>query len=55
VVTHRWIDFTRDYPEGMIGKSFLTVMFPMQFFIYNIVPYLTLAFMHYQNCKPNPR
>ena len=30
-------------------------MFSMQFLIYNIVPYFTLAFIHYKNFKPDPK
>lgn len=54
VIENLWIDFSRDYPDGMTKKG-STAMFPLQFFIYNIVPYNTLAFMHYQNYRPDPR
>ena len=38
-----------------MANRFLTVMFSMQFLIYNIVPYFTLAFIHYKNFKPDPK
>jgi len=53
-----WINFTEDYsqlPGGLMQNRFETVMFSLQFLIYNIVPYLTLAFMHYENYKPDPK
>ena len=53
-----WINFTEDYPklpDGLMQNRFETVMFSLQFLIYNIVPYLTLAFMHYENYKPDPK
>ena len=53
-----WINFARDYPglpDGLMQNRFETVMFSLQFLIYNIVPYLTLAFMHYENYKPDPK
>jgi len=48
VLTHNWIDFSRDYP-GNMNSSFQTVMFPLQFLLYNFVPYITLMYMHYKN------
>ena len=53
-----WINFTEDYSQltgGLMQNRFETVMFSLQFLIYNIVPYLTLAFMHYENYKPDPK
>jgi len=58
VSAEKWVNFTRDYsklPEGPMQNRFKTVMFSLQFLIYNIVPYFTLAFMHYENFKPNPK
>ena len=51
VTFEKWVDFTRDYPNKM-PSTFTTVMLPMQFFIYNFVPYLTLMLMHYRNFEP---
>jgi hypothetical protein len=50
-----WIDLTRDYRlTDLMDIKFLTIMFAFQFIIYNIVPYLTLAYMHYKSFKPDP-
>ena len=51
VTFEKWVDFTRDYPNHM-PNTFTTVMLPMQFLIYNFVPYLTLMLMHYRNFEP---
>ena len=51
VMIGTWTDFTRDYPDKMNSKV-LTAMFPLQFLIYNIVPYCTLMLLHYRNYKP---
>lgn len=48
-----WVDFTRDYPEAMASLGlFRTAMFPLQFIIYNIVPYVTITYIHHSNFKP---
>ena len=53
VADGKWIDFTRDYPEGMTN-GFLSAMFPLQFIIYNAVPYSTLMLLHLRNYKKTP-
>ena len=53
VSTHHWIDFPRDYPDKM-GGYVRIFMFPMQFLIYNFLPYLTLMYMHYKNFHKQP-
>ena len=47
VMRNKWIAFVRDYPEN--GDSFLWAMLPMQFVIYDIVPYMTLIASHWYN------
>ena len=51
VVEDNWVDFMRDYPDNMKGKS-QTAMLPLQFMLYDFLPYMTLIFMHWQNFKP---
>lgn len=51
LIVGHWVNFTEDYPNEMPGP-FLTAMFPLQFFIYNIIPYCTLMLLHYRNYKP---
>ena len=47
-VSHfRWVDFTEDYPCDMANTIFL----PMQFLIYNILPYTTLMYLHWWNFR----
>ena len=48
VQQNKWIDFTRDYPDHMMGY-FVTIMFPTQFIVYNFLPYITLMYMHIKN------
>ena len=49
VITDHWIDFTKDYPEMHIPQ---TVFLPLQFSIYNVLPYTTLMYQHYVNFRP---
>ncbi len=46
----KWVNFTRDYPYCMTQTSFL----PVQFVIYNIIPYLTLIYLHWFNFRAKP-
>ena len=52
VSAHKWIDYTRDYfvPDQNYGKGYW-VMFPMQFVIYNFIPYMTIICFHWYNSK----
>ena len=44
VVNHKWIAFVRDYPDQ--GSLAGWAMLPLQFFVYDIVPYATLIVSH---------
>ena len=44
-----WVDFSRDYPTNMHYTLFL----PLSFIVYNILPYLTMIYMHLINFNPN--
>ena len=48
---NKWVDFTRDYPTHMQHTAWL----PLQFFIYNIVPYCTLCYLHWRNFRTKKR
>ena len=48
LIDNKWVDFTRDYPADM-GSGFLTAMFPLQFLLFNFVPYSTLMLLHLRN------
>ena len=50
---NHWVDFTRDYP-GHMENAVLTAMFPLQFLIFNVVPYSTLMLLHLRNFKKKP-
>ena len=52
VKADEWVDFNRDYPDHMEGHATATAMFPLQFIVYNILPYATLMLLHYFNYKP---
>ena len=45
-----WVDFSRDYPSNM--NPVTTVFLPLQFTLYNVLPYATLMYQHYNNFKP---
>ena len=47
VMSGNWVDFTRDYPVDMDR----TRMLPLQFIIYNFVPYMILIYFHWSNFR----
>ena len=49
VQSDHWIDFTKDYPNMHTTQ---TIFLPMQFAVYNVLPYTTLMYQHYINFKP---
>ena len=47
VETTKWVDFTSDYPCTMNHTLFL----PLQFIVYNFMPYITLIYLHWWNFR----
>ena len=47
VENKEWVDFTSDYPCAMNHTLFL----PLQFFVYNFMPYITLMYLHWWNFR----
>ena len=47
VQSTNWVDFTQDYPCQMNH----TIYLPLQFLVYNFLPYITLMYMHWWNFR----
>ena len=52
VLSNIWYEFTYDYECNMTNR-FKTAMLPLQFIFYNVIPYMTLMYLHQQSFKPH--
>ena len=43
-----WVDFNRDYPDAK-GTPLTWAMLPLEFILYNIIPYMMLLCAHWYN------
>jgi len=46
VMSDKWYEFSQDYPQEMTNTA-KTAMVPLQFFLYNVVPFTTLVYVHH--------